>query len=529
MNKHRIVLIGSALSVVSMGATVAVGFFLMPFLVHRLGDRMYGYWTLVGALLGYYGVLDLGITPAVSFQIAKAIGEENGDSPNRVLSTAVVAFTILGGIILVLTGIVAAICPHFIASASDARIFRAVLLIMGVSWAVGFPGRAILGAVGAHLRSDLGSWVTIGTLAVRTGLTVWVILAGDGLVALALVSLLSSAATFLANYLILRRIQKGLRISLALAEKRIFRELFRYGRYTVITQVGDQLRFAVDSWMVVAFVGIAAVAHYAIASRLSNYFLTLILSAAGVLVPVYSQLLGGKNDRGIRTLLSLGTRVTAGLSTIIVGSFALYGRAFIGAWMGARYEDAYWPSLILIAAMFCDLAQYPSVSYLQGVFKHRYLAYQTIAEGVANLGLSIYWARSYGMIGVAMGTLVPMFIAKIILQPAYVCRAAGVPLAKYYIRDFGGGIAAPALCCVGMWALVFRRMELSNLWVVCTVVALQGVICAVAAFYLVVGAQDRQSLLAKVWPKRGLAGQAATSARVSLDLREPALKVAEKD
>ena len=55
----------------------------MPFLVHGLGDRMYGYWALVGAVLGYYGILDLGISPAVSFQLAKAIGEGDSESPNR--------------------------------------------------------------------------------------------------------------------------------------------------------------------------------------------------------------------------------------------------------------------------------------------------------------------------------------------------------------------------------------------------------------------------------------------------------------
>ena len=68
-----------------------------------------------------------------------------------------------------------------------------------------------------------------------------------------------------------------------------------------------QFRFAVDGWMVAAFVGIAGVAHYAIASRLSGYFLTFILSALGLLQSWFSQLFGGENFKGIRRTLRLAS------------------------------------------------------------------------------------------------------------------------------------------------------------------------------------------------------------------------------
>lgn len=512
VNKHRIILRGSVLGVISLGATTIVGFLLMPFVVHRLGDRMYGYWALAGAMLGYYGLLDLGFTSAVAFRVAKAIGAGDDESPSRILSTALVAFTVLGLGVLALTGTVAALCPLFITNPPDARIFRVVILIVGFGCACGLPGRAFMGGLYGHLRNDLISLASMAVLIARTALVIGVILLGWGIVGLATVSVLADAALFTACFAMLRRIQKGLRFSLHLTDKKTLKELFDYGKYSTLTRIGDQLRFAVDGWIVAAFLGVAVVAHYTIASRLAGYFMSFILNAVALLQSWFSQLLGNRDYDGIRRVLSLGTRVAAALSTIIAVSFALYGRTFIVQWMGARYADAYWPALILVSAMFCDMAQQSSVAYLFGVSRHRYLAFQTIAEGVANLGLSIYWGRTYGMIGVAMGTLVPMFVAKVVLQPAYVCRAAGVPLWKYYIQDLGTGIAAPALCCIGLWAFVFRRMEFSNLWMVCATVGAQGVVCAVAAFYFVLGSEDRRRLLAKIWPGRKMAGEAATSA-----------------
>ena len=215
----------------------------------------------------------------------------------------------------------------------------------------------------------------------------------------------------------------GLRISVGLADRATLKELLHYGGYSVVIQVGDQLRFAVDSWMVAVFVGVGAVAHYVIGSRLSSYFLIFIISTIGFLSPWFSQLLGGQDFSGIRKMLDVGTRCAASLSTIIACSFFLYGRAFISTWMGGSYTDAYWPSAILVLAIYCDVAQQPSVAYLLGVFRHRYLAIQTLSEGIANLILSMYWARQYGMVGVAMGTLVPMVVAKAVLA-AGICMPA---------------------------------------------------------------------------------------------------------
>jgi O-antigen/teichoic acid export membrane protein len=163
-------------------------------------------------------------------------------------------------------------------------------------------------------------------------------------------------------YFILSRIQPGLRISFSLVDRKGLRSLFSYGQYSMIMRIGDQLRFAVDGWVVAGFVGLAAVAHYSIASRLSGYFLTVIVSAIGLLNPWFSQMLGSGNHDGIRRLLSLSTRIAAVLSTIVACSFLFYGKAFIAQWMGAAYVDAYWPTLILVIALYCDLAQQPSVS-----------------------------------------------------------------------------------------------------------------------------------------------------------------------
>ncbi|HEV2246346.1 MAG TPA: hypothetical protein VGW37_06805 [Terriglobia bacterium] len=70
----KLVVSGSALQAVQFAIAVVVAFFLTPFVIHSLGDRMYGFWTLAAAFVGYYGLMDLGLSSAVNRYIAGAAG-----------------------------------------------------------------------------------------------------------------------------------------------------------------------------------------------------------------------------------------------------------------------------------------------------------------------------------------------------------------------------------------------------------------------------------------------------------------------
>ncbi|MGA7513491.1 MAG: oligosaccharide flippase family protein [Candidatus Sulfotelmatobacter sp.] len=498
LERQKIVLLGSSLRVASLAATTVVGFLLMPFVVHRLGDQSYGYWVLVGAVLGYYGVLDLGIVTAVQFQVAKALGDGDPDSANRTISTAFYTFAGLGTVVFLITVVIASLSRFLIPTAADVSTFRTVLLIAGVDCAVGFPGRAFAGALSAHLRYDLTSSVGILVLILRTALVVVIVGAGGGIVALALITFLTDGVGFVLNYFVLCKIQENLQISIRLATWRTIRELFHYSKFALVVQVSDQLRFSVDGWMVGVFVGVSAVTHYGVAARLSQAFLALIIAVVGILSPWFSQLLGGSDFDGIRRVFELGTKVSAVISTIVALSLVLYGHVFVEKWMGPRYLDAYWPLVILVAGIFCDVSQLPSVSYMYGVSRHRFLACLTLAEGVSNLGLSIYWARHYGMIGVALGSLVPMAIAKLFIQPAYVCRHLEIPIARYYLKLLGRSIIVPAASSVLCWALFFRKAHFASIEAVCLTIVGQALVCAVLAFFLSFDRGERHSVLSRI-------------------------------
>ena len=63
---------------------------------------------------------------------------------------------------------------------------------------------------------------------------------------------------------------------------------------------------------------------------------------------------------------------------------------------------------------------------LKGAGQHRLLAFTNAGTALGNIALSLLWIRHYGLVGQAMGTLIPVALASIfVLWPA-ACRRVGV-------------------------------------------------------------------------------------------------------
>jgi len=90
-----------------------------------------------------------------------------------------------------------------------------------------------------------------------------------------------------------------------------------------------------------------------------------------------------------------------------------------------------------------ELAQRPSIVALVSLGRHRALGSWTLGEGVANLILSVYLGYKHGLVGVALGTTIPLLVVKLTLQPWYTLRMLGLS-ARAYIQN---SLARPVMVC----------------------------------------------------------------------------------
>jgi O-antigen/teichoic acid export membrane protein len=97
--------------------------------------------------------------------------------------------------------------------------------------------------------------------------------------------------------------------------------------------------------------------------------------------------------------------------------------------------------------------QWPAISILYASARHRFYAYLSAGEAVANVAISIVLVQHFGTIGVALGTTIPLLVSMLVLQPPYVCRTLGLEVGAYY-RELGNAALYAVLGQAALFALV---------------------------------------------------------------------------
>src|SRR6202167_4528414 len=156
----RRLLSGSVLQMGNLVATAITAFCLMPFVVHHLGDRIYGFWALALSFIGYYSLLDFGLSSAVSQYMSLAIGRNDDAECRGVFNTALRINLLLGCIALFVTAVIVAVTPWFSHNPADGHLFQNVIAILGVNAAIGLPVRVYGGVLYTKFRFDIQSWLT---------------------------------------------------------------------------------------------------------------------------------------------------------------------------------------------------------------------------------------------------------------------------------------------------------------------------------------------------------------------------------
>jgi O-antigen/teichoic acid export membrane protein len=417
---------------------VTVAFVLMPFVVHSLGETHYGIWTLVVGLTGYYGLLDLGVASGMTQYLTRYLAANDIDKLNRSVSAGFVALSGIGFLVFIGSLAVAfSASSLFQIQAVPASEVTWVLAITGTSVAmqfVFFPYSAVFTAV---QRFDLSNVIGISTRILSAGATVICLNRGYGLVGLSLVVAGTNLIDYLIRWRVARRLLPAMKISPKLANAESLREVISFGVWNFVSAGSARLISYTDALVIAAFMPVAAVAPFAIAANLRSYFDDIFVRVGYVFGPRATELDAKQDHAGLRKLYLVSSRFML-LGAIVCGSIAMFSaRDFFRLWVGTSYaEPTGYPSVatifyVLMAGSMVAVAQRIGYQVLLGTRRVKLLALLFAVEGVSNLVISLALVRTYGLVGVALGTLIPATMFQGVLQPVFVCQSLQIPLNTY--------------------------------------------------------------------------------------------------
>jgi O-antigen/teichoic acid export membrane protein len=192
----------------------------------------------------------------------------------------------------------------------------------------------------------------------------------------------------------------------------------------------------------------------------------------------------------------------------------------VHAWLGPRAAAVAGciPVIqILAVAVAFRVGNATGTTILKGAGGHRMLAWTNLGTGIVNVILSLILIRSYGLIGVAVGTLIPIaFAAIFIIQPA-AYRRVGLSVRQGFVES-----VLPALWpafVVGAVLAMTRHIS-SGTFLAVALQAGAGGALYLALFALAISRQDRAYYLATAWQ---LAGRRRRAPAAAAEVGEPAV------
>ena len=484
----------------AIAAETAIGLVMLPFNLSQLGPAEYGLWVLLGSLTVHFSTLELGYGSGLVRFVAQYRAQRDPRALNEIASTLFFVFSGLGLLAYAIVAGVAFNLDHlFNITPAQAETGQWVLLIIGVYVALNFPFAVYGGIISGFQRYDVNSVQAVITSLVVALVNIIVLSSGYGLVTL----VAATTTARVGSYFIYRRnafrVFPLLQIRPSLFRRSRLREVTGFSIYASIIDWAHKLNYQMDQVVIGVFLGSPAVAVWAPAERIISAVQRLTNQLNGVLFPAIVDSDASQRRERLQQIFLQGTRLSLAMVVPVAVTLMMLADPLVHAWLGRnanRVAGCIPVIQILAVAVTFRVGTATGNTLLKGAGKHRLVAWVNLGTGVVNAVLSILLIRTFGLTGVAWGTLIPIALSAIFLLFPSACRRAGVPVSRAVVQSVVPAVW-PAFVVAGLLAIT-RHISSGTLLAVACQAALGGVIYLALFFTVAIGKRDRADYLAKV-------------------------------
>ncbi|SNT43324.1 Membrane protein involved in the export of O-antigen and teichoic acid [Granulicella rosea] len=401
--------------VISVGGTLVS----VPFTLRYLGPELYGVWMVLVSIIGAMSFADLGIGNGLMNAVADASGKDDRVALEEAISSAFFLMLIIAGS-LTLIGVVAypfLPWPRLFNVRPDLAVQGAhAFVVLYAFFVANIPLGVILRIQSGLQQGYLSNIVAAAGSALGLILLFVVIVLHGSLSWLVFASSCGIVVATLINGYLLFREMPWLLPRWATYHGTTSRRLLQSGLMFFILQTAVALSYTSDNIVIAQVKGAAAVAVYSVPQKLFAVISMLISMVLLPLWPAYGEA-ASRGDVGWVRSTFLNSLKTAFTFSALAGTFFV----LIGPWLlkhtvGREVHPsiallialAVWSVIASISSCFSMLLNGAGVLKVQSIV--------AIFVSLANLGLSIYFTRRFGIIGVCLGSILTQLIITLPIQ-----------------------------------------------------------------------------------------------------------------
>lgn len=403
-----------------------------------LGDVGYGYWVLLWSVFGYSLLLDFGFGTSVQKYAAELLVTKDFKLFNKQISTIIGSYLFMGLLIIMFTALGAYFLTSlFTIEAADVLYYQQVFFLFGVGSALLFPLGAfaeVLKGIGKlHIRNVIEfGYVTLNLIGIYLLMEY-----GYSVLELTLFSL----GLNLIKVLFMAGISFYFLPKMELKPRHFklgyIKEIISFSFFAYLIMFSNMIIHKTDQILVGAMLGMAPVAIYQVGSRLSYLLDKFSTQFQDTLAPVAAKLNhAGEKDR-LRHIMFQSNRIVTLGTTLLFAILIFLTEPILKLWLEVTDHHAISISYIMLLSVYLlTIFRSANSKILLMSGKHKFLSKVAVIESISNVALSILFIKLYGVIGVAIGTLIPNIILSIFVIFPAASRFSAVSKLLYFKKIF---------------------------------------------------------------------------------------------
>jgi len=495
----------AAFNVASGLLPIVVSYFLWPFILAKLGDAAYGIYAVVGAVMGYFALLDLGLGSAVVKFVAEYAGQKRPDRISEVIGTAM--------LVLLVGGLLGGAAMLASAELLVTRVFRVPPELHDpacLAFRIGGAGflftmlLTLFAAIPNGLnRYDVGS-VTGAVMGVATTVgTAIILFLGHGLVAVIGFNVVLTAATILVYAVIVKRLAPELHFR-PVWSRPMLKDVLGFGLFKLLGRVTDVAVRQLSLLLIGVLLGVSSVTYYAVPYGLVNRLTIMILRLAIVIFPAVSELQGQRRRDKIVDLYLTTTRLVLALATALCLPLLVFGQRLLELWVGPAFADKAGHVMFFITlGVYLDTCTNVPTFVADGMGRPRVSGVAAASHAALFLLLLVPLAHTWGINGAALAFLAcPVCIA-----PAFVwyvnSRVVGLSTRQLLLQSYLPPLWTGALMAAPL--LLLPQQRIGNQYLLLFVMGSSALLYLALGFFTnVFSGRDREMILSyarHVWDR----------------------------
>jgi O-antigen/teichoic acid export membrane protein len=407
-------------SVAAYLLSLPLALFVNSFVVHHIGLEQFGIWAALTTIVGYGGVLDLGVSVPLIKYVAEYIALGQRDDVNGLLGTAVAFYLVVAGFFVVAMTLASGwILMHLFHTAAHGAAVRELYFTMVVGFAISLIFSVLVSLIAGMQRTDLLSNIILAFNIIGSIGNVFVVKMGLGVQGLTVVWISTTLCNVAINWFVAKHLFRDLSLNPLRFTFTRLKLIMRFSTRIQITNVMLLANDQVDRTLITYALGPRQLGYYQLAARATNAARGISFSLMAAVLPAASDLAAVGDSSRLRELYLRGTRYLAITDfALCIGALGLIQPFVRVVWLGAGYDRVVVTMVIILIGYAVWLPSQALENALMGVNRPEIRMRADIAYLLVHIPLSATLLWRFGYYGAVSGTAITLTSTRLYIYVA---------------------------------------------------------------------------------------------------------------